>query len=221
MDEKQLIERIKILRKERNLTQAEVAHEVAIPPRTYQRIENQETPVKLKQLIDVLNFLDPDFTQKIKQAFKNDENALVSIKYPVETKLQTSTLTGRQIFEIELLKTIFSRQGNESCLHKNLVGYWEININQEQSYFSEEIWLIYDLERSKSVSIDTFAQRIDSSEWNKINQSITELIHTGKPYYSIHHVTHRDGKRYKIEANARRFELANGEYIVFGLAEVI
>jgi transcriptional regulator with XRE-family HTH domain len=76
-DVSEILELIKIKRKEKGITQKEVANFIGVSEMTYIRIENGQSELKLSQYIDICKFLGVEL---VTTKESNKETALVTSK---------------------------------------------------------------------------------------------------------------------------------------------
>lgn len=221
MREIDIINKIKQLRSEKRLTQAELADAVNIPYRSYQRLEAGESHLKIDTLIDILLYLQPDSVKAISQAiFEKGTNfapGALHIVLPNKSRMMEKSFLGRSVFEIELFTKLLAK-GSSNNQRRSLIGYWELEVATGNAYWSPEMWELYGVEYDPEAVV-SIQNGMSVDHWIVINQKMKRLIEHGDVYHDIHEYRRPNQVMVSVESFAKRYIFEDGRIIVFGTAE--
>lgn len=125
-------------------------------------------------------------------------------------------ITDRKRYEEELFKSESNLKLAQSIAK---VGSWELELNTNQVWGSEEAFKIYELDRtSEYLDYDITRNMIDDSDRIKHTQALNELINDNKPYDITFKIVLRKGKVKYINSKANLvFDKDNKPFKVIGI----
>lgn len=218
MSELEILNHIRSLRESKGLTQPELAKQVGISLRTYQRIESGMTSIKVYQLIDILSHLDPAFSEYFLNYFGRDQNigeneseTKIMNGLAKNVSIRNAPVVASDSKEIEIVKSSMVRPGIQN------IGYWEWNPSNSFFFWSEEMYALYDYKKDDQWSFEDLCQKVHPDDVPGMKQSLERMLTDNKPYHSIHRVFHSTQGCIQVEAYARVLKQVNEE-VVFGIA---
>lgn len=210
------------LRKQKSLSQCDVASRAQISYRTYQRIENGEMIPRVDALQAVLKALGAEPSKFYIDLFFEhqdcpcliDQNHVRDVTSQNKKPANSGPILASEI-EIEGIKRSLSDDFNKGLAK---MGYWEWNTVTNDWYWSDQMYVIYDLDPFDPNFHQNFAARILPEDYEQIHQALDALIKKNQLYCNTHRVNSRSG-RIVIRATAKKHFDQYGNTIVFGIAE--
>jgi transcriptional regulator with XRE-family HTH domain len=220
MRERELIAHLKRLRLKKNLKQSEVAGKVGLSAWAYQRLENGTASLKVDQLLNILQVLDPGYLNYFLEFFR-----------PEATRHHSGILDDGQIdqcfskimgcfsprlyqneTELNVIKSSFKIHGESSE-----VGYWEWNLSKREIFWSQELLQIFHLDQGTHLSFNDFTLlRIHPHDRDQFKQAFKDFLLKNIVLSFRYRVIGHPQGVFEASTQGRIFTL-NDQLILFGV----
>lgn len=218
---KELINKIKNLRSLKKTTQSEIAQQIGVSFRTYQRMESGHSSITIEQLENILNALKPESEELINTYLQQTSCKLQDchqIELRDTNKMMAQPLSGKTQLETEMIKELFSRNGHKPD-HGHIIGYWEWNLCKNTLYWSKEMFQIFGLEAGVEVGLDFIRENIEDGHWERLENNLKRIA-TGKSlFHDSHSLRKPCGEKVFFEITAKRFYKDKDYIILHGIIE--
>lgn len=212
---------LRAARMERNVSQEELAHQVNISFRTYQRIEAGQISPRMEVLFRILNFLKIDaktFILSSSLLWDAVPNPKTSYELRHDQVWQNKERSDPMLInslEVEIIKKVLSNNYDRKV---ESMGYWEWNIDTHEFFWSPQMFAIYGMNESIPFDVDKFRNKINKADLIQIDKDLEILLKENGTYDNTHLVI--DAKApYKVRSIARKYENPQGNVVIFGIAE--
>jgi len=139
----------------------------------------------------------------------------ISLSNTETLTVMTSTLETKRIEDI--LSNLIKKQDKLEEMSK--VGHWELNIIKNQLYWSNEIYRIFEIDKtSVEVTYEAFLSYIHPEDRTLVNAKHQESLITREPYEAVHRLLLADEKiKYVKEKCSTEFDEEGNPISSFGM----